>query len=98
MSRHGPDIFDKVRLVPELDAYLRATNPWWEGKPGRVLPPFRRWAFEVLLKRLQSGLAPAIVLRGPRQVGKTTLQEQVIAHMLRADRVDPKRILRLQFD
>jgi hypothetical protein len=38
------DIFGKVRLPPELDLDLRDTNPWWEGKPGRVLPAFRRWA------------------------------------------------------
>jgi hypothetical protein len=93
-----PDLFDKVRLPPELDAYLRSTNPWWEGKPGRVLPRFRRWAFEVLLKKLRSGLAPAVVLRGARQVGKTTLQEQAVEHLLRQGGVDARRILRVQFD
>lgn len=94
----APDIFDKVRLPPELDAYLRSTNPWWEGKPGRVLPPYHRWAFETLLKKLKTGLAPAVVLRGARQVGKTTLQEQTVEHLLRDDHVDPRRILRVQFD
>ncbi len=98
MSSHAPDIFDKIRLTPELDAYLRATNPWWADKPGRVLPTFHRWAFDVLLKRMKAGLAPAVVLRGPRQVGKTTLQEQMIDHLLRVDHVEPNRILRLQFD
>lgn len=98
MSTDGPDIFDKVRLSPELDGHLRATNPWWEGRPGRVLPSFHRWAFDVLLKKIGSGVAPAVVLRGPRQVGKTTLQEQTIEHLLRIDKVDPRRILRVQFD
>jgi predicted AAA+ superfamily ATPase len=94
----GPDIFDKVRLPAELDAYLRSTNPWWEGKPGRVLPPYRRWAFGTLLKKIKTGLAPAVVLRGARQVGKTTLQEQTVEHLLRDEHVDPRRILRVQFD
>ncbi len=98
MNVHGPDGFDMVRLTPELDTYLRATNPWWEGKPGRVLPGFRRWAFDALLRKLHSGLAPAIVLRGPRQVGKTTVQEQTIQHLLQAEHVDARRILRVQFD
>ncbi len=98
MCPEGPDLFDKVRLPAELDSYLRSTNPWWEGKPGRVLPRFRRWAFEPLLKKLRAGLAPAVVLRGARQVGKTTLQEQVVEHLLREERVDPRRILRVQFD
>ncbi len=73
-------------------------NPWWAGKPGRVLPRFRRWAFQTLLKKLDAGLAPATVLRGARQVGKTTLQEQVIQHQLHECAVDPRRILRVQFD
>ncbi|MFQ5875815.1 MAG: ATP-binding protein, partial [Dehalococcoidia bacterium] len=88
----------KVRLPPELDAYLRDTNPWWEGKPARVLPPYHRWAFNVLLQKLKAGLAPAVVLRGARQVGKTTLQEQTIEHLIRDKGVEPRRILRVQFD
>jgi len=87
-----------VRLPPELDSYLRSTNPWWEGKPGRVLPPYRRWAFEPLLRKLEAGPAPAVVLRGARQVGKTTLQEQAIQYLLQDKGVEPRRILRVQFD
>lgn len=97
MPDHGPDILDTIRLPGECDAFLRETNPWWEGKPGRLLPPFKRWAFRALLHKLQSGLAPAIVLRGARQVGKTTLQEQIIQHFL-LQGIEPQRILRIQFD
>src|SRR5262249_35606462 len=92
------DLFDVVRLPPGLDAFLRATNPWWEDKPGRVTPSFRRWAFEPLLRRLRSGPAPAVILRGARQVGKTTLQEQAIQHLLESENVSANRILRVQFD
>jgi len=94
----GPDLFDKVRLPASLDEHLRSANPWWEGKPGRVLPSYRRWAFKALLRKLDTRLAPAVLLRGARQVGKTTLLEQVIQHLLRDMRVDPRRILRVQFD
>ncbi len=87
-----------MRLSPELDSFLRDANPWWAGRPGRVLPRYRRWAFQPLLRKLETRVAPAIVLRGARQVGKTTLQEQVIQHLLGADRVDGRRILRVQFD
>ncbi len=78
--------------------YLRETNPWWSGKPGRVLPKYRRWVFGLALKSLLKGLAPVLVLRGPRQVGKTTLQEQVVRHLLDAEQVAPHRVLRVQFD
>ncbi|MGH7150363.1 MAG: ATP-binding protein [Planctomycetota bacterium] len=87
-----------VRIPPELDAYLRETNPWWSGKPGRPLPPYRRWAYHTLLRKLESGLAPIVVVRGARQVGKTTIQEQVIDHLLREAGVAPRRILRVQFE
>lgn len=98
MTTEGRDIFDAMRLPPELDAYLRDINPWWTGKPGRVLPAYRRWAFGVMLRKLETSVAPAVVLRGARQVGKTTLQEQAIEHLLGERQVEPKRILRIQFD
>ena len=92
------DIFDSERLPPALDSYLRDTNPWWDGRPGPVLPKYRRWAFRTTLKRLESGLAPVTVLRGPRQVGKTTLQQQLIDHLITEKGVEGNRILRVQFD
>jgi predicted AAA+ superfamily ATPase len=92
------DIFDQERLPPEVDSFLRETNPWWEGKPGQTLPEYRRWAFNSALKKLKGGLAPVVILRGPRQVGKTTLQLQIIEHLLSREGVKPSRILRIQFD
>src|SRR3989304_128669 len=73
MPDRGPDLFDKVRLPPEVDAHLRELNPWWQGLPGRVLPPYRRWVFATMLRRLDAKVAPAIVLRGARQVASMTL-------------------------
>lgn len=87
-----------IRLSPELEAFLWDTNPWWQDKPMHPLPPFRRWLFESALQRLKAGLAPATVLRGPRQVGKTTLQEHIIDHLLHQEGISPKRIFRVQFD
>ncbi len=92
------DIFDRIRLPPELDSFLRNINPWWEGKPGRVLPVHKRWIFNPILKRLEGKLAPIVILRGPRQVGKTTIQEQIIRHLLEEKQIDPRRIFRVQLD
>jgi predicted AAA+ superfamily ATPase len=92
------DMFDLERLPPELDSFLRDTNPWWEQKPGPLLPPYRRWAFHTSLRKMESGLAPVTVLRGPRQVGKTTLQMQLIDYLLKERHIRPNRILRIQFD
>lgn len=85
-------------LPGEVESYLHDTNPWWHEKPMRPLPPTRRWLFDIALQRLQTGLAPVTVLRGPRQVGKTTLQEHIIAYLLQQANVAPRRILRIQFD
>ena len=87
-----------IQLHPEIEAYLYDTNPWWKGKPMRPLPSFRRFIFEQLIQRLKTGLAPVIVLRGPRQVGKTTLQGHIIEYLLNGERVKPQRIFRVQFD
>lgn len=87
-----------LNLSQELEDFLRETNPWWNDKPMRQLPKFHRWLFAHALQRLKSGLAPVTVLRGPRQVGKTTLQEQIIAYFIEQEKINPKNIFRVQFD
>jgi predicted AAA+ superfamily ATPase len=82
---------------PLAERLLREMNPWWQGLPVPNLQPVKRWAYASLLRGLNSRLAPVLVLRGPRQVGKSTLQNQVIDELLRQG-VDPRRILRVQFD
>jgi predicted AAA+ superfamily ATPase len=84
-------------LSEGLETVVRDANPWWRGEPIAELPPFHRWAFEPVYTRLTRGLAPAIVLRGPRQIGKTTLLNQVVDRLIQ-DGVEPRRLFRLQFD
>lgn len=76
---------------------LRRMNPWWEGKPLPSLPDTRRHLVGTIRRRLDLGLAPIVVVRGPRQIGKTTAQLQLIGDLL-GEGVDPRRILRVQFD
>lgn len=94
----GEVAFFGEQLPAEVEAFLFDTNPWWQGKAMRPLPPYRRWLFPEVLKNLKAGVAPVTALRGSRQVGKTTLLEQVIAHLLQVEGVAPRRIFRLQFD
>jgi uncharacterized protein len=72
-------------------------NPWWRGEPIADLPRFRRWALAPVLQWVERGPAPATVVRGPRQVGKTSLMNQVIGELL-AQGVAPRRIFRVNFD
>ncbi len=69
-------------LSQGLEATIRDDNPWWRGEPIAGVPPMRRWAFAPAMGGLKRGLAPITVLRGPRQVGKTTLLNQVIQALI----------------
>lgn len=84
-------------LPYSVTATLHDDNPWWRGERLFGLPSLRRWAFDMVLSGVQRGLTPATVLRGPRQVGKTTLLNQVIDVLL-AEGVAGRRIFRVQFD
>lgn len=84
-------------LEPLLQQHLYQANPWWHNAPMPLLPPFQRWAFEPAIHRLTSGMAPIVALRGPRQVGKTTLLQQMIQHFL-GKGIPATHILRVQFE
>ncbi len=85
-------------LPRELVADLEVMNPWWRGQPLREIEPFRRWAFDEALRRLDAGIAPIVAIRGPRRIGKSVIQQQLVEHLLLERRIPPERILRVQFD
>ena len=72
-------------------------NPWWEDLPSQVLPPHRRHLVGQIKRRLATKLAPITVVRGARQIGKTTSQLHVLTDLLDSG-VHGNRILRVQFD
>ncbi|MEK6800186.1 MAG: ATP-binding protein [Planctomycetota bacterium] len=80
-----------------LEIGIRAANPWWEGERIVDLPPMRRWPFDALVRGLKKGLTPALVLTGPRQIGKTTLLNHVISQFL-DEGFEARSIFRVQFD
>jgi len=84
-------------LPLELAKNIRSVNPWWTGGEMLRPPAFRRWPFERLYRLFVDGMTPAVVLRGPRRVGKTVLLQQTIQR-LRDEGVAGKRILYVPFD
>lgn len=86
-----------VPFPTALEEDLRALNPWWAGRPAPRTPPFRRWLFDRLHRLLSSGLTAAVLLRGPRGVGKTVLLRQIIEQYLQHG-VEGSRILYVPFD
>ena len=84
-------------LASGIEDVIRDMNPWWRGERLLDVPPMRRWAFGPILEWLKNGPTRAVVLRGPRQVGKSVLMAQAIQTLL-GEGIDSRRILRVQFD
>ena len=76
---------------------LHQMNPWWKGNAMEQLPLTRRHLVGQIEKRFEYQLAPITVVRGSRQIGKTTACLHVISDLLEKG-VHAKRILRIQFD
>lgn len=84
----------------QIEEHLKRLNPWWEKaemdsetlelRPRAYLSPVRQLLVE-------PGLRRAIVLLGPRRVGKTVLIRHLIADML-ASGVSPKCLAYVEMD
>jgi predicted AAA+ superfamily ATPase len=88
-----------VEFSPEVAQVLRDLNAWWtDPRLVRPEPPKYRRPLVIDLKgRLQKAKGVIEVVRGPRQVGKTTGIHQIIQDMLR-DGVRADQILFIRFD
>ena len=87
---------EAVFSVP-FGRHLNRMNPWWQEGTVPLMPRTMRDLVPLVERRMRQRLAPIIVVRGPRQVGKTTAQLQVIERLLAAG-VKPKLIMRMQCD
>jgi hypothetical protein len=88
-----------VALSAEAAQILRELNPWWR-EPGAVRPDpphYRRPLVAELLRRLERPRGLIEVVRGPRQVGKTTGIYQIIQDLIRSG-ARPRDILFVRFD
>ncbi len=85
-------------LAEEVVQVIEDLNPWWQtGKLRRQPPGYLRRGVGELLQRMQRKTGLIEVIRGPRQVGKTTAIEQVIHHLLQHG-TRPTDILFVRFD
>lgn len=90
------------RLPPipaEVPQILRDLNSWWE-RPHVVRPDppsYRRRGVEELERGLTARKPLIQVVRGPRQVGKTTALLQIVGARLRAG-MEPTNALLVRFD
>lgn len=88
-----------MAFSPEAGHVLRELNPWWsEAGTVRPEPPrYRRPAVQELRERLRRPRGLIEVVRGPRQVGKTTGIHQIIQDLIRSG-TPPRDILFIRFD
>lgn len=82
----------------EIFSILSQFNPWWRGEGISDLPKWRRAAFgELMMWVVDPPAKRAVLLTGPRQVGKTTLLLQTIDQLIE-EGVRPTNILYATFD
>jgi predicted AAA+ superfamily ATPase len=85
---------DKDELIPVLSQF----NPWWRKEAIPDLPSWKRSPFYELLEWVVNPPTHrAVMLSGPRQVGKTTLVLQTIDQLIK-DGVPATNILYVTFD
>lgn len=86
-------------LPAEVTQVIASLNPWWTPPHAvRPRPPsFRRRQVRTLTERLRQRRPLIQVVRGPRQVGKTTAMLQIIEDLI-GDGTPPSDILLLRFD
>ncbi|RMH23493.1 MAG: ATP-binding protein [Gemmatimonadetes bacterium] len=84
----------------ELLSRIRTENPWWSvGRIGRDFERLKPRAYHRLLNPLvqESEVKRAVVLMGPRRVGKTVLIHHVIGDLLKRE-VSPRQIAYVSVD
>ncbi len=86
-------------LSAEAVQVLRDLNPWWlDPRVVRPEPPvYRRPLVRELLQRLKAAKGLIEVVRGPRQVGKTTGIHQIVQDLLKSE-IPAADILFVRFD
>ena len=89
------------RPVSPVHRLMRRENPWWES--GAIRPDYaamrRRGLFPQFARLAEeTGIRRAVVLMGPRRVGKTVLLHQWIARLLDRRRYRPRQVCYLSLD
>ena len=76
---------------------LHQSNPWWRGEPAEPVPATRRHLVGQVRQHLEFGITPIVAVPGPRGVGKSTMQLQIINDLLDQG-VPPHHIIRVPLD
>ena len=80
---------------------MRLDNPWWSE--GRIRPDYRDLKSRAFIERFsalltQPNVHRAVVLMGPRRVGKTVLLQHLVSKLLDAHRYEPCEVPYISLD
>lgn len=86
--------------IHSLKKTLSEYNPWWKAKmfPLESVPEFRRDIFHQAIRHAEANHGLALLINGPRRVGKTTLIYQIIRYLIQEKHVPANRILFFSLD
>ena len=86
--------------IHNLRQSLVAYNPWWKTKSFSVpgVPDFKRDAFIQAMRHTEANHGLALLINGPRRVGKTTIINQVIRCLIEEKKIPVNRILFFSLD
>lgn len=86
--------------IHNLRQTLLEYNPWWKTKSFSIsgIPDFKRDAFTQAMHHTEANHGLALLINGPRRVGKTTIINQIIRCLIEDKKVPANRILFFSLD
>lgn len=86
--------------IHNLRQALIEYNPWWRTKSFSIsnIPNFKRDAFAQAMRHTEANHGLALLINGPRRVGKTTIINQIIRCLIEDKKIPTNRILFFSLD
>ncbi len=86
--------------IHNLRQALLEYNPWWKAKSFSIsgVPGFKRDAFAQAMRHAEANHGLALLINGPRRVGKTTIINQIIRCLIEEKKIPVNRILFFSLD
>jgi predicted AAA+ superfamily ATPase len=98
VANRRPEKASPPELSQEVIQVMQDLNPWWlTGRLRKAAPAYHRRGVPELLNRITRSKGLIEIIRGPRQVGKTTAIEQIVARLL-STKTPPSDVLFVRFD
>ena len=99
MSKN-PQKYLEALGIHNLRQALVVYNPWWKTRSFSVpgVPDFKRDAFIQAMRHTEANHGLALLINGPRRVGKTTIINQVIRCLIDEKKIPVNRILFFSLD